>query len=380
MAEMRCPFCTAPYQEVEGKCFQCKAPFPWAVEAATVRDALKEREVNRGRATLTLIDEVFAQSKGGKPVSLAAIKGFAFAWLFPRTIIVIGSVITGLVLVAQTIIIWQQTALLKDQTLAAQFQQAEIIRARIPKVEETIERLAEAEARRQSAFLWTKVIPLTCSPDCERVVLSDVIGSPPSTERDAIKARDYLATSHTAVFHEWIRTADTRMPDGDVWPDPSPFGQLLEEAHTRCGTPRDEMRRAVQAFNLVASLHRPVFRPGEWQTKKPQLVVLPRVFAAGGKPKTIDEIILATVGEYRAAINKIRRDYREGMAAALARCQQQLQRDQRALLAIDRIISPEADAVPVVAARTGASPAAPNRTGSSPSSTAAVPVDPASSR
>ena len=109
MDEAKCPYCQAPYREDDGKCAECKAIFPWAVEAKELREEIKSREVNRGRATFTLIDEVVTHAKGGKPVSAAALKGFAFAWLFPRTMIVIGSIITAAVLIAQTAIIYKQT-------------------------------------------------------------------------------------------------------------------------------------------------------------------------------------------------------------------------------------------------------------------------------
>lgn len=126
----RCPYCTAPF-EGGGACAFCGSRFPWADEIAELRNQLKEREVGRLRATTTLVEEVFQSWRTGRPVSLSALKGFVGAWLFPRALIVVGSVVGGLVLLAQTIILYNQTKLLDVQARAAQIEQEGKLRDRV---------------------------------------------------------------------------------------------------------------------------------------------------------------------------------------------------------------------------------------------------------
>lgn len=96
-----------------------------------IQDLIKERESNRVRAAVTLTEELYGAARGGKPVSVAAIKGFVAALLVPRMVIVAGSVIAGLVLIAQTFILYKQTQFLDIQARAAQIEQETRLRERI---------------------------------------------------------------------------------------------------------------------------------------------------------------------------------------------------------------------------------------------------------
>lgn len=137
-----CPFCQEPHPAEAQACPSCLKPFPWMAAAEKLREEMKERETNRGRATMTLLEEVVGAAKGERPVSLAAVKGFAFAWLFPRALIVLGSIATGLLIAAQTMILYQQTRLLRMQAQSSQVDQAERMRDRIVDTNSLADRLA----------------------------------------------------------------------------------------------------------------------------------------------------------------------------------------------------------------------------------------------
>lgn len=159
MEGAKCPYCQAAYKEEDGKCAECKALFPWAIEAREIREDIKSREVNRGRATFTLIEEIYKYGKEGKPVSMAAMKGFAFAWLFPRTVILLGSILAGAVLVVQTAIIYRQNELIEGQnelmqkqTVAMQLEHTEKLRLRIAANAELVDRLTELSNVKMTGF------------------------------------------------------------------------------------------------------------------------------------------------------------------------------------------------------------------------------------
>lgn len=128
---IKCPYCRGSIVADAATCLHCQEPLPWASEIARLQEQLKERETSRLRATFTLVDELMGASKSGKPVSMAAIKGFITSWLFPRTVIILGSLLGGAVLVAQTVILYNQTNLLDTQAKAAQIEQEGKLRERI---------------------------------------------------------------------------------------------------------------------------------------------------------------------------------------------------------------------------------------------------------
>ena len=128
--EPQCPYCKASYVPYSQCCAQCGSPFPWAVEVERLQEQLKERETSRIRSTATLVDEMFNAAKSGKPVSMAAIKGFVTSWLLPRTVIVVGSLAGAVILAIQTYILWNQMRMLSLQTQAAQLEQSTKLRER----------------------------------------------------------------------------------------------------------------------------------------------------------------------------------------------------------------------------------------------------------
>lgn len=130
---MTCVFCKQEVAADSSSCPACGKDFPWVEQLNRMRELMKEREPNRLRATWVVVEEVFDYLKTGKPLSQSAIKGLIGAWLFPRALIVVGSVVTGLVLIAQTVILARQTAFLDVQTKAAQIEQESNLRGRLAK-------------------------------------------------------------------------------------------------------------------------------------------------------------------------------------------------------------------------------------------------------
>ena len=126
-----CPFCHVRVSDGTEICSNCGERFPWITHIDQIQGLIKERESNRVRAALTLAEELYGAARGGKPVSVAAIKGFVTALLVPRMVIVAGSVIAGLVLIAQTFILYKQTQFLDIQARAAQIEQEARLRERI---------------------------------------------------------------------------------------------------------------------------------------------------------------------------------------------------------------------------------------------------------
>lgn len=170
----RCPYCKKPQEPAVEVCSACGATLPWVhghqelrQEIANLRAQVKEREVSRFRATVTLVEEFFVYARGGQPVSLAALKGFITAWLFPRTLIVIGSIVGGLILAVQTYIIWSQTQLLAQQADTARIEQAGKLRERIAARNQFIDRIG--------GVYPSKIKQLQCEEkECSNVTLHDV--------------------------------------------------------------------------------------------------------------------------------------------------------------------------------------------------------------
>lgn len=140
--QLYCPYCRAEVAESDARCDACQIRFPWAVRDEQIEQTIKERETSTLRATMTLAAEVYAYARGGQPPSFAAMKGFLTAWLFPRVIIAVGSILATAVLVAQTAIIWRQTQLLEVQADAAQLDRVERLRARVSRFDKHINNLS----------------------------------------------------------------------------------------------------------------------------------------------------------------------------------------------------------------------------------------------
>lgn len=240
-----CPYCRAACAEGAEVCPQCQAQYPWMWEIGQLRNELKKRETSRLRATMTLVDEM-ARGK----VSREALRGFVGAWLFPRTAIVIGSVIGALVLIVQTYIIWSQTELLAYQAEASKVERAERLRERLAIVGNYREKLdlithsmgadLELTSCEGQACTDAPVMPLIYK-------LADVFsGTPPSEEMDVI-----LRT--VDVFAEF-RTNENLPPIMGKFSlaDYHQMRQsLFEPAAIQCLADVDKVRHATLALMIV---------------------------------------------------------------------------------------------------------------------------------
>jgi hypothetical protein len=161
--ELLCPYCKEKCPSGASACSGCGATFPWVREIAEIRDQLKERETSRLRATTTLVDELFRSSRGEGAVSLSALKGFVGAWLFPRALIVIGSLAGVIILGMQTYILWSQSKMLASQAEAAKEDRANRLRERLMIVRGSLIQLKVAHAAFPPKGMWF----LGCGPDSE---------------------------------------------------------------------------------------------------------------------------------------------------------------------------------------------------------------------
>src|SRR5687768_16409259 len=99
-----CFSCNAICDPGRDHCASCAAIFPWVAELRDLRNAMKESEPSRFRATAVLADELVHALRGEGRVSPSAMKGFLFAWLLPRVVVVLGSLLATVVLCVQTYI------------------------------------------------------------------------------------------------------------------------------------------------------------------------------------------------------------------------------------------------------------------------------------
>ncbi|MDM0116913.1 hypothetical protein QTI66_32825 [Variovorax sp. J22R133] len=249
MTRATCPYCCAPYTPGAKACGHCDAQFPWAVEAETLRQEMKERETNRGRATATLLTEVIEAGKGGKPVSIAAVKGFAFAWLFPRTMIVIGSVLATLLLAAQTWVIWNQTSMLEAQAKTSNLDRAEKLRLRIEEATPIVLRLSGMRLGADAV-----AGPTTCADACldgslQEAYLTLNRALPLEDEITvADPSRAARALAHELRFNEGLMVQMESAQVGFVQEPPT--SQVVESPKRSLGlTPSDlnRWRPAIQA-------------------------------------------------------------------------------------------------------------------------------------
>lgn len=160
-----CPFCKAEYARGARRCPACAADFPWAEELDELRDLIREREVSRVRATSALVGEVFDAARGKGAVSIATLKGFVFSWLFPRSIIVIGSALAGIALGAQTYIIWNQTKLLEVQAATARIEEIDRLRERQNSIRQSTRKLRNISALMVGAAKRAAALQAACKAD-----------------------------------------------------------------------------------------------------------------------------------------------------------------------------------------------------------------------
>jgi len=279
---------------------------------------------------MNLIDEVYAAGKGGKPVSVAAIKGFAFAWLFPRTVIVVGSIISGLVLVAQTVILYRQmgvmeaqTELMRGQTAAAQLDRAEKLRLRIAANIDLISRLDNlAGAFMPNAF--------ECSADCGSATLEDVLrelqvkGFAPHG-RMATRFRFSEAESLTMKYYEWIQGMAAR------WNAVNGRNDLMPGAQLNCFVPKDVADQVH--LNLQNIL---LMQPdaADWVAEGGRYQIVLSARAAGDIRDDAGPLLVA---DFLSMTRRIASAVQGGLRVASGLCAKKLATDQAALEAIEGV-------------------------------------------
>lgn len=242
-----CPFCRADYKEHDHHCWSCGALFPWAADRDRLLDEMKEREPNRVRATATLVAEVFDFAKGGKPPSLSALKGLLFAWLFPRAIIVVGSVIAGVALILQTWILSRQTDLMRTQSVAAQFQQQIWLHDRLAGLETMALRASEIRRAVDAIQLLIGMALGACKSDCANLSFASAISKSPLSP-EAQRARNIFS-----AVQQDIKTALERT--GLSAQGQSNFSKKLEGdvvvVARRCGVEAERLRKGMVLFQSL---------------------------------------------------------------------------------------------------------------------------------
>lgn len=339
---MNCFSCGAKFVDFGGVCKKCKAPLPWAEDIRKMRDELKEREVNRGRATFTLIDELVGHAKGEKPVSVAAIKGFAFAWLFPRTLIVVGSIITGLVLIVQTAIIFQQTQLLERQTEAAQVDRAEKLRVRAGESSLLVRKLAKyVDALDGPLPIWCRAGK--CAGTNVERLMQEIVDRKAFDSFENAKALtpDAYTLLRAIGTAQHLRSKLEGKPideSGRGYASLAAVDEVIDQSVLRC---LYEPARAGRLTQAIATLRRWSLRDDEWKYPRPDSRIRVAVrslntFVANKPPDPLDWLDEVDPETYRIA--ELEKDYtawksfmHDEMAWAHQRCQALLHKDLEAL-------------------------------------------------
>ena len=265
-----CLSCGQQTNAASRACTRCGQPFPWSFQYDKLEEQLKAREVNRIRATATLVQEAFEAAKGGKPVSLAAIKGFVTSWLFPRTVIVLGSLIGGVLLLAQTYILWNQTRLLELQTRAAQLEQVLKLKDRLAAISAqtaTLTRLREAYGR--------KLIVPTCSNDkCRSTLVRDTLQglreddpiAPAAESKDVWLSLGRQLSEMSSAAEKIVRQPTVSIREGDLPNNLAVVTDLLRPASSAClleGTRLATLIERANAFALLAANSHWLVSPSE---------------------------------------------------------------------------------------------------------------------
>jgi hypothetical protein len=329
-----CPYCQKPYKEEDGSCAECKALFPWAIEAKAIREDIKSREVNRGRATFTLIDELFTQGKGGKPVSAAALKGFAFAWLFPRTLIVIGSAITGAVLIAQTAIIYKQTQLLEGQTdlmqkqtAAAQLEQAEKLRVRIAANMALLSRIRELnDVRFSHGGSGPEVKNTEANNDLEPLLKKRIAGMTPLIPAPSPRI-DGLNSA--------LNFIEKAMEQYQSRPSPTGLNAIgaVEEAQVRCAASPKAIEELRAAFLYLEPFkqfrERETYKLGDEAVRElfMHIVEAGRAYVPNTTGSDVDIDTLSFSGKLYLHVRYMETDLHATFRAAAAACQRKIEAD-----------------------------------------------------
>ena len=265
-----CPSCGRQTDAASRTCADCGVPFPWSLHYDKLEEQLKERESNRIRATATLVQEAFEAAKGGKPVSLAAIKGFVTSWLFPRTVIVLGSLLGGVLLFAQTYILWNQTKLLELQTRAAQLEQVVKLRDRLA----TISAQTAALTRLREAYARKIIVPGCSNDKCKANLVRDTLQglrednpvAPTSESRDIWISLGKQLSEMSSAAERIVRQPVVSIREGELPNTLAVVTDLLRPAASAClldGTRSATLVERANSFALLAANSHWLVHPSE---------------------------------------------------------------------------------------------------------------------
>lgn len=250
-----CPFCKAECSRGARSCPSCSAQFPWTEELEEIRDLIREREVSRLRATSALVTEVFDAARGQGTVSISTLKGFVFAWLFPRTIIVLGSILAGLALGVQTYIIWNQTRLLEIQATAARIEEIDRLRERQTSIRQSTRKLKNISALMGAAAAHSLGLKATCAVDsgaCETSLydVMKLVSAYPSPKLERNRK--------TAVWIDLVN--NSRVTSGKIQGFDSGttsfLDDALDDALASCAVPEDEAFGLYARYRMLLSITR----------------------------------------------------------------------------------------------------------------------------
>lgn len=115
MTSQPCPFCSAENLVDASLCSSCLKSFPWKDTELRLTNAIKEREVSRLRATLTLAEDIYKSVREGKPIPVSSIKGLIFSLLMPRALLIVGSLFGAILLAVQTYLLYRQYTVMELQ-------------------------------------------------------------------------------------------------------------------------------------------------------------------------------------------------------------------------------------------------------------------------
>ncbi len=354
MSTLKCLHCGADYVEQEDRCKLCRKEPPWRSEVEALKRQLKEREPNRGRATSTLIEEAFSAARGGPPITVDAIKGFVYAWLFPRTLIVIGSVVTGVALIVQTFILVRQTELLAEQTRqlakqtsAARLSQDERLRERVGEMEALISTLHRA----QRAILGAKSDLYAndrCKIECYQTGILPVMGaiikqeglysasslphfsflSVPPDKTTAAEVRRILALTQNSMRNFQPMGGDATSPGKD-------FFLLAQRKCLIRATDADGALKSVERLALLGSGNELLLKDGKQILSGWVLRIMGSGIRFGEEKKSkIFGISKISIKEFQGVIETEIKTINQSIELAVDLCKRQLDVDRKILMEI----------------------------------------------
>jgi hypothetical protein len=305
-------------------------------------------------------------------VSIAAVKGFITAWLFPRIVIVLGSILGLLFLALQTYILWSQTKILSVQSDAAQIERAERLRERIARANAIFNNLRITSNALATVPTW-KQHP--CDSSCESATLERAIGElqdaevSRSIEAWRSKWEDDRWSMHRkprgvrigddvkqpSIVHltlsrhlqrltqlgQAIRIEQTRSQPHNVgaWAALAGFDLIdIEPAVLHCAIPPNEAKRALAPGRMIHDLARGVAELEHGQTWFWFAIAIARLpfdYKQESKKLTRDKASVYPIATFVTDIDHLQSEIQTGIAFALVRCEAAIARDTAALSVLE---------------------------------------------